>query len=295
MNDCVIERTPPVIAAEINMINHQTKKILLTSAVEIGRRLKEAKRLIKHGEWGKWLEESVSYSQNTAERLMKLYEEYGANFPEGSGMSNSAPVQNLTYTQALLLLGLPAEEREEFIVQKDVAGMTKQELQQALKERDLAKQGREQALQENTVLKKGLELIDSTLAELKKEQVKASLQPEHPGNTQKEAPAAGADSSVSSTFQASNTSQANHTPLPTHNLPTEIDPNAAAKYAGRCDTCCKTISTAFFELTTALTNLTYIDEEMKEEKRKEAQKLLETIAETIKEWPPAKKPLKIMR
>ena len=295
MNDCVIERTPPVIAAEINMINHQTKKILLTSAVEIGRRLKEAKRLIKHGEWGKWLEESVSYSQNTAERLMKLYEEYGANFPEGSGMSNSAPVQNLTYTQALLLLGLPAEEREEFLAQNDVTGMTKQELQQALKERDLAKQGREQVLQENTVLKKGLELIDSALSGVKEEWAKVPIQPEHPGNTQEEAPAAGADSSVGSTFQASNTSQPNDTPLPTHNLPTEIDPNAVAKYVGRCDNCCKTISTAFFELTTALTNLTYIDEEMKEEKRKEAQKLLETIAETIKEWPPAKKPLKIMR
>lgn len=44
------ERTPPVIAAEINMITRQTKKILLTSVVEIGRRLQEAKALVKHGE-----------------------------------------------------------------------------------------------------------------------------------------------------------------------------------------------------------------------------------------------------
>jgi hypothetical protein len=119
------ERTTHVIAAEINMINHQTKKILLASAIEIGRRLKEAKSLVKHGEWGKWLEEFVSYSQNTAERLMKLHEEYGSSFPGGSGMSNSAPVRNLSYTQALLLLGLPAEEREKFLAQNDVAGMTK--------------------------------------------------------------------------------------------------------------------------------------------------------------------------
>ncbi len=35
------ERTPLVIAAEINMITHQTKKILLASAVEIGCRLKK--------------------------------------------------------------------------------------------------------------------------------------------------------------------------------------------------------------------------------------------------------------
>ncbi len=294
MNDYVTKRTPLVIAAEINMITHQTKKILLASAVEIGRRLKEAKSLLNHGEWGKWLEESVGYSQSTASRLMKLYEEYGTNFLDGSGMSNCAPVQNLTYTQALLLLGLPEEEREEFLAQNDVPGMTKQELQQALKDRDLAKQAGERAFQENEVLKKGLELIGSTLTEIKKEQAKSFLQSE-PGNAHGEERSVGADSTVGSTSQASDVSLPNDTPLPTHNLPTEIDPNAAAKYVGRCNTCCKTISTAFFDLTTALTNLTYLDEELKEEKRKEAQKLLETIAETIKEWPPAKKPLKIMR
>ncbi|HHY28491.1 MAG TPA: DUF3102 domain-containing protein [Desulfitobacterium dehalogenans] len=283
MNDLATERTPPVIAAEINMITHQTKRILLASAVEIGRRLKEAKSLIKHGEWGKWLEESVSYSQSTASRLIKLYEEYGASFPDGSGMSNFAPVPNLTYTQALLLLSLSGEEREEFLAQNDVAGMTKQELQQALKDRDQAKEEKEQAEQENEVLKRGLELIGSTLAELKKEQAKAPVPPDHPENVQKE------DSVVAAA------SPTNNTPLPTHNLPTEIDPNAAAKYVERCDTCCKTISTTFFELTTALTNLTHLDGKLKEEKRKEAQKLLETIAETIKEWPPAKKPLKVIR
>ena len=307
MNDCVTERTPLVIAAEINTITHQTRKILLASAVEIGRRLKEAKSLLNHGEWGKWLEESVNYSRRTAERLMKLYEEYESSFLDEPGTSKASPMSHLTYTQALLLLGLPEEEREEFIAQNDVADMTTQELQQALKDRDQAKQEGERAFQENQVLKKGLELIGSTLTEIKKEQAKSFLPSENPGNVQGEEDSVGADSPVSSTAQtsnipqanstaqASNTPQPNDTPLPTHNLPTEIDPNAVAKYVGRCDNCCKTISTAFFELTTALTNLTYIDEEMKEEKRKEAQKLLETIAETIKEWPPAKKPLKIMR
>lgn len=118
------------------MITCQTRKILLTSAVEIGRRLQEAKALVKHEEWGKWLEESVSYSQKTAERLIKLYEEYGPKFPDGSDRSNATLVSNLTYTQALLLLGLQEEEREEFIAQNDVGSMTKQELQQALKDRD---------------------------------------------------------------------------------------------------------------------------------------------------------------
>ncbi|MCM1565904.1 MAG: DUF3102 domain-containing protein [Dehalobacter sp. 4CP] len=89
MDNPASERTPLVIAAEINMITCQTKKILLTSAIEIGRRLLEAKDLVKHGEWGKWLAESVSYSQKTAERLIKLYQEYGPNFSDGLDTSKS--------------------------------------------------------------------------------------------------------------------------------------------------------------------------------------------------------------
>jgi len=48
---------------------------MLTNAIEVGKRLKEAKALLPHGEWGKWLVESVSYSQRTANRLMQLFEE----------------------------------------------------------------------------------------------------------------------------------------------------------------------------------------------------------------------------
>jgi len=101
MDNPATKRTPLVIAAEINMITCQTKKILLTSAIEIDRRLQEAKALIKHGEWGKWLEESVSYSQKTAERLVKLYEVYGPNFLDGSGRSKSTLVSNLTYSKTI--------------------------------------------------------------------------------------------------------------------------------------------------------------------------------------------------
>ena len=60
-------RTPRVIAAEIMTIKQQAEKILLVAAIEIGRRLKEAKTLVKHGEWGKWLKEQVNFSQNNHE------------------------------------------------------------------------------------------------------------------------------------------------------------------------------------------------------------------------------------
>lgn len=287
MDNPSIERTPLVIAAEINMITCQTRKILLTSAIEIGRRLQEAKDLVKHGEWGKWLEESVSYSRRTAERLIKLYEEYGPKLPDGSDRSNATPVSHLTYTQALLLLGLPEEDREEFIAQIDVGSMTKQELQQALKDRDQANQVKEtalqekdQALKENQALKKGLETIDIAISEFKKEQTNALTEAPASEDVKVKASSAGNAPAV--------------TTVPfTHNLKTERDPDAHIKHVEKCDACCQTIADTFFDLTTALTNLHYLDPKLKEEKRKKANKLIDYMAETIIEWPPPKKPLRV--
>ncbi|MCB8815357.1 DUF3102 domain-containing protein [Desulfosporosinus shakirovi] len=48
MNNVVNERTPLVIAAEINMLKDHTHKTVLINSVEIGRRLTEAKALLKH-------------------------------------------------------------------------------------------------------------------------------------------------------------------------------------------------------------------------------------------------------
>jgi len=68
-------------------------------------------------------------------------------------------VTNLTYTQALILLGIPEEERDEFIAEHDVESMTKLELQQAVKDR-------EQAIQERKDLLKDLDLKSSEITQL---------------------------------------------------------------------------------------------------------------------------------
>ncbi|AHF11306.1 MULTISPECIES: DUF3102 domain-containing protein [Dehalobacter] len=95
------------------MIKYWTESIYLAAAVEIRRRLTEAKALLMFGEWGQWLEESVSYSQRTADRLMKVFREYGSKLPEASACSsNCALVRNLTYSQAVILLGVPEEGRK---------------------------------------------------------------------------------------------------------------------------------------------------------------------------------------
>jgi len=116
--------------------------------MEIGKRLKEAKDLLPHGEWGKWLVESVSYSQRTANRLMQLFEKYGDKLfasTADSDSSNSSAPTNLTYNQAILLLGIPEDEREKFILQHDVKNMTTRELDQALKEQNPTAPEKEQA------------------------------------------------------------------------------------------------------------------------------------------------------
>ncbi|WP_042333882.1 DUF3102 domain-containing protein [Desulfosporosinus meridiei] len=70
-----------------------------------------------------------------------MNEEYGTKLlvsSDSDGHSDSSLVTNLTYTQALILLGIPEEEREEFISEHDVESMTNLELQQAVKDRDQA-------------------------------------------------------------------------------------------------------------------------------------------------------------
>jgi Protein of unknown function (DUF3102). len=99
-------------------------------------------------EWGKWLVESVSYSQRTANRLMQLFEEYGEKLfvsTADGGSLNSSALTNLTYYQALLLLGIPEEERDRFILQHDFEDMTTRELDQALKERNQTAPEKKQA------------------------------------------------------------------------------------------------------------------------------------------------------
>ena len=44
----------------------------LSHARNAGELLIEAKSLLKHGEWGNWLAENVSFSESTAQNYMRL-------------------------------------------------------------------------------------------------------------------------------------------------------------------------------------------------------------------------------
>lgn len=132
-------RTAETIATEINTIKRQTQKIMLTSSIEIGKRLTEAKELVDHGQWSQWLQKNVNYSERTAQNLMRVYDQYGEKFGMtemdslfASGAQNV--FEELSYTQALALLSLPTEEeREQFVEENDVANMSTREMQDAIK------------------------------------------------------------------------------------------------------------------------------------------------------------------
>ncbi|URJ36578.1 DUF3102 domain-containing protein [Paenibacillus polymyxa] len=132
----VSTRTIHIIATEINGIKEQTQRMFLLNSIEIGRRLTEAKSMLPHGEWANWLKESVSFSQSTANNLMRLFEEYGSDQLSLFGDNvKSQAFGNLTYSQAVALLGVPEEEREEFVRENDVESMSSRELQKAIKEK----------------------------------------------------------------------------------------------------------------------------------------------------------------
>lgn len=127
MNEMMQTRTPEVIAAEINTIKAQAREVYVRSAVEIGRRLYEAKSSVPHGEWGRWLETNVDYSERTAQNLMAVYEEYGRK-------GNAQALTGLTFTKAVQLLRLDGETRAELMETEDVAAMSTRELEMKIKQ-----------------------------------------------------------------------------------------------------------------------------------------------------------------
>ena len=126
------------IEFEIISLKNQAVNSAMLYYIEIGKRLTEAKALVPHGEWGKWLEEKVDFEKSTANNLMKIYEEYGNS-------TNLQAIGNLGYTKTVRLLTLPAEEREEFVQNNDVESMSSRELDKAIKERDEALKKAKQA------------------------------------------------------------------------------------------------------------------------------------------------------
>lgn len=134
------QRDIRTVTAEIRSLHRQAQCMVLGYAIEIGRKLKEAKTLLPYGQWGQWLREEVEFSQSTAQNLIRIFEEYGARQVSLFGDAESQTLGNLPYTHALKLLALPAEEREEFAREHHVEDLSSRELADLLRERDQARE-----------------------------------------------------------------------------------------------------------------------------------------------------------
>ena len=139
------QRDIRIITTEIHMIQRQTQRMVLEGAIEIGRRLEEAKSMLNHGQWMQWLREEVPFSASKAQTLMQIAREYGDRQQSLFGSAaKSQTLGNLPYTKALKLLALPEEDREEFVRENDVESLSVRELEKKIRAEQEAKQAAEE-------------------------------------------------------------------------------------------------------------------------------------------------------
>ena len=163
-----------IVTAEIREIRRQANTMAMMYAIEIGRRLVEAKSMLDHGEWGDWLKNEVDFSQSTANNLMRLFEEYGESQISIFGaVSNSQTIANLPYSKALMLLSLPAEEREDFAEEVGAEDLSVRELKEAIRERNEAKQEAERAAAREAEMAEKISEIEEAASDAEKARAEA--------------------------------------------------------------------------------------------------------------------------
>ena len=172
------------ITSEIKMLQQQSGRLVLEYSIEMGRRLCEAKELLAHGEWGEWLKNEVDFSQSTANNLMRIFNEYGD--PQGSlfgASANSQTLGNLSFSQALSLLKVPENEREDFVREHHVEELSSRELDRLIAENRRLKEEKEKAeavaddakamealaVKEQNTLEAEIEKADAEITKLTKE------------------------------------------------------------------------------------------------------------------------------
>lgn len=137
MNELKEKRTPELIGAEIRMYVDTGRRLSLLCGIEIGRRLAEAKEMLEHGEWLPWLERETEFSDRSAARYMKLFDEYGASQQGLFGPETNSPtLSNLPISKALALLSVPESDRIEFAEEVDAEHISVRELEKKIQERE---------------------------------------------------------------------------------------------------------------------------------------------------------------
>lgn len=127
------------LAAEARMYSLNVRMNLF----HLARVFSEARKLLPHGEWGKWVEENAGVEMRTAQQMIASFERFG-------GMPQLA---TLDRTKLYKMTALPPGTEEAFMQEHDVPAMSTREVEKAVKafkdkmqaEIDLERKAREEA------------------------------------------------------------------------------------------------------------------------------------------------------
>lgn len=174
-----VPRSPETLGSEIRYLSAQAKSMTVWFGVEIGKRLAEAKEMVGHGGWLDFLKNETEFSSSSAGRFMQIAREYGGK------TSNFPTLGNLSVSNALRLLAVPEEEREEFAQAVDAEHLSSRELEQAIRERDEARKALEEAQSAAVQLTEWTEKQAEQIRELENRPVEVAVQAPDPAEIEK--------------------------------------------------------------------------------------------------------------
>ena len=161
------DMTPEQLGGEIRLLTRQARQMVLEYGIQIGYRLQLAKDKVGE-DFAGWVERETEISKSSAYRFIKLYNEYGSAQGSLLGVENIFPtLGKISVSNALRLLAVPEEEREDFAREVDAEHISARELEEAIRERDEARKHLETADRELGETQRALRDTEAELAETK--------------------------------------------------------------------------------------------------------------------------------
>lgn len=132
----VKDMAPEQLGGEIRLLTAQARRMALSYGIQIGYRLKIAHEKVGPHGWAEWLKRETEFSAAAASRFESLYEGYGDEQGSIFGVENKFPtLEKLSISNALRLLAIPEEEREDFALEVDAEHLSARDLEALVKER----------------------------------------------------------------------------------------------------------------------------------------------------------------
>lgn len=118
----------------------QAKEQIENNIIDLGYYLSLAKQLVQYGEWENWLADNVDFSVRTAQKYMKVADQY-------YDLREIKPFNTLNKSQLIALLDVKKDDREEFVtsthtingIEKTIPDMSIRELKEVIKSENKTK------------------------------------------------------------------------------------------------------------------------------------------------------------